>query len=362
MLILCAIVGVLLCLTCMFFLLVHPLICVVQCALSKELSGGQKALWIFLSLFFGIVGSLPYALLGSGSARMRSLTWNGMKLGALNLLLAIGVFAATPEIRNGFGVSIGDESMSPVVFDSAEMSASLGEISAILDEQSNALHQSEEPRFVSVVDPEPAVENTLNSSTLAEIDPTVQNNAANTAFLDDLVGDAIEVGNEPKNTWIPEEYADALITQDNADRKEISASLDTTASLDTAASIDNTESLDNTDRKENTENQDSLVNMPLETITTTESKTPQDTSIATPLQDDLVPTRDSSETQTTDLVTPPKTEPRDAPLSNVPKREKPSKKKPINRYRPEGYDAEEPALPNSTMPQSLKVRNRYTNP
>jgi hypothetical protein len=356
MLILCAIVGVLLCLTCMFFLLVHPLICVVQCASSKELSGGQKALWIFLSLSFSIVGSLPYALLGSGSARMRSLTWNGMKLGAFNLLLAIGVFAATPEIRNGFGVSIGDESMSPVVFDSAEMSASLGEISSILDEQSNALLQSEEPRFVSLVDPEPAVENTLNSSTLAEIDPTVQNNSANTAFLDDLVGDAIEVGNEPKDTWLPEENADALITQDSVDSKG------NAASLDTAASIDNTESLDSTDRKESTENQDSLVNMPLETITTTESKTAQDTSIATPLQDDLVPTRDSSETQTTDLVTPPKTEPRDAPLSNVPKREKPSKKKPINRYRPEGYDAEEPALPNSTMPQTLKVRNRYTNP
>lgn len=356
MLILCAIVGVLLCLTCVFFLLVHPLICVVQCAFSKDLSGGQKALWIFLTLLFGIVGSLPYALIGSGSAWMRSLTWNGMKLGALNLLLAIGVFAATPEIRNGLGVSIGDESMSPMVFDSAEMSASLGEISAILDEQSNALLQAEEPRFVSVVDPEPATENTLHSSTLAEIDPMVQNNAANTDFLDDLVGDAIEVGNEPKDTWLPEEIADPLITQDSADRK------DNAASLDTAASIDNTESLDSTDRKESTENQDSLVNMPVETITTMESKTPLEPSIATTLQDDLLPARDSSETQTADLVTTPKTEPSDASLSTMPKREKPSKKKPINRYRPEGYDVEEPTLPNSAMPQSLKVRNRYKNP
>ncbi|MFN7450538.1 MAG: hypothetical protein ACK5RF_19820 [Pirellula sp.] len=356
MLILCAIVGVLLCLTCIFFLLAHPMICVVQCAFSKELSGGQKALWIFLSLLFGIVGSLPYALIGSGSARMRSLTWNGIKLGALNLLLAVGVFAATPEIRNGLGVSLGDESMSPVVFDSAEMSASLGEISAILEEHSNALLQPEEPRFVSVVNPEPATENTPNSGVTVEIDPTVQNNAANTTFLDDLVGAAVEVGDEPKDKWLPEENADAFTTQENTDRKEIAGS------PDNAARIENTESLDNTDRKESTENQDSVVNMPLETITTMESTTSLEPSIAAKLQDDLLPGRDSSETQTTDLVTPSKTEPRDPPLSTMPKCETPSKNKPINRYRPEGYDVVEATLPNRTTPQSLKVRNRYTNP
>jgi hypothetical protein len=356
MLILCAIVGVLLCLTCIFFLLIHPLICVVQCASSKELSGNQKALWIFLSLFFGIVGSLPYALFGSGSARMRSLTWNGMKLGSLNLLLAVGVFAATPEIRNGLGVSIGNESMSPVVLDSAEMSASLGVVSATLEEQSSGLPQDEEPRFVSVVDPEPASEDTLHSSTFAEIDPTVENNSANTAFLDDVVegtfedgsdaivfstvlkflsnfvGDSFEVGSDPNNTWISEENADALVTQNSDDRKDIEKS------------------------------QDSLVNKPRETIAPMESKTPLDTSIAVKLQDDLLPARDSFETQTADLVTPPKTERSDVPLSTMPQREKPSKKKPINRYRPEGYDAEEPSLPNSTMPQSLKLRNRYKNP
>ena len=171
-----------------------------------------------------------------------------------------------------------------------------------------------------------------------------------------MVGDAIEVGNEPKNTWIPEENADALITQDNADRKEIAASLDNTASLDNAAS------LDSTDRKESTESQESLVNMPLEMITTMESKTTLEPSIATQLQDDLLPTRDSSETKMKELATPPKTEPRDAPLATMPKREKPAKNKPINRYRPEGSDVVEATLPNSTMSQSLKVRNRYTNP
>lgn len=354
--ILCAIIGGLLCLTCIFFLLVHPLICVVQCACSKELSGGQKALWIFLSLFFGIFGSVPYALFGSGSARMRSLTWNAMKLGALNLLLAVGVFAATPEIRNGLGVSIGNVSMSSMVFDSTEMSASLGEVSAILEDQSSGLPQNEEPRFVSVVDPEPATENTRNVSTLAEIDPTVQNNSANTAvlyeevegpfedggdammfstvlkFLSNFVGDSFEVGGDPNNTWLSEENADALVTQNSDDRKDIAKS------------------------------QDSLVNKPRETIAPMESKTTLDTPMATKREDDLLPTRDSSETKMTDRVTPTKTESRVAPLSAMPTREKPSKKKPINRYRPEGSDVEEATLPNSTLPQSLKARNRYKNP
>jgi hypothetical protein len=356
MLILCAIIGGLLCLTCIFFLLVHPLICVVQCACSKELSGGQKALWIFLSLFFGIFGSLPYALFGSGSARIRSLTWNGMMLGVLNLVLAVGTFAATPEFRNVLGVFMRGESTSSMVFDSTEMSASLGEVSAILEEQSSGLPQDEEPRFVSVVDPEPATENTRNVSTLAEIDPTVQSNSANTAFLDDevegpledgsnaimfstvlkflsnFVGDSFEVGSDPNNSWLSEENEDAMVTQNSDDRKDIARS------------------------------QDSLVNKPLETIAPMESKTPLDTSIATKRQDDLLPTRDSSETKTTDRVTPPKTESRVAPLSAMPTREKPSKKKPINRYRPEGSDVEEATLPNSMLPQSLKARNRYKNP
>ncbi len=99
MLILCAIVGGLLCLTGFLFLVIHPLVCIFECALSKTLSGSQKATWIVVAFFTGIFGSLAYALFASGSPRLRSLTLTGMKLGTVNLLLAIGAFAATPEVR-----------------------------------------------------------------------------------------------------------------------------------------------------------------------------------------------------------------------------------------------------------------------
>lgn len=327
MLILCAIIGVLLCLTCFFFVVVHPLICIVQCAVSKNLSGGQKALWIFLSFFVGIIGSLPYALFASGSTRIRSLTLNAMKLGALNLLLAIGVFAATPEIRDGLSVSMGDASMQSVVFDSKEMTDSLGEISAILDEHSNSSSQAEQSRFVSIVDPAPIAENTLDSKTLAEIAPKLENHSENISFLDDLVVETDEVGNFSERSWSPEENAVDLVAKDSS------------------------VSLESIESKEGT------VTKSLESETTTTNN-----AIASKPQESLLPTRDATETETTDVVPSPQTERRDTQPAAVTKLEKPTKKKPINRYRTEGYDGEEIALPNNTMPLPPTVRNRYKNP
>jgi hypothetical protein len=334
MLILCAIIGVLLCLTCFFFVVVHPLICIVQCAVSKNLSGGQKALWIFLSFFVGIIGSLPYALFASGSTRIRSLTLNAMKLGALNLLLAIGVFAATPEIRDGLSVSMGDASMQSVVFDSKEMTDSLGEISAILDEQSNSSSQAEQSRFVSIVDPAPIAENTLASKTLAENAPKLENDSENISFLDDLVEDTAEVGNFPERSWSTEENAEDLVTYDG------------TVSLESTVTVG----------IESTVGIDAAVTKSLESETTT------DNAIASKPQESLLPTRDAAETETTDVVPSPQTERRDTQPAAVTKLEKPSQKKPINRYRTEGYDGEQIALPNNTMPQPPTVRNRYKNP
>jgi hypothetical protein len=270
MLILFAIFGVLLCLTCFFFFVVHPLICIVQCAISKNLSGGQKAIWIFLSLLVGIVGSLPYALFASGSTRMRSLTLNGLMFGALNLVLAIGVFVATPEIRDTLRASMGDTSMQSMVLDSTESTDSLAEISAIRDEQTNVSTQTEQPRFVSVVAPVPTAENTLDSNNLTEIDPKLENRSENTSSSEVLVVDAAVAGSVLESTSLPEVNKEATVTQ------------------------------------ENIEINDSTPNKPLESEMTT---------------DNLI----ASESL-------PQAERRETESSEMAKREMSSKKKPINRY------------------------------
>ena len=314
MMILCFVVGALLCLTCFFFILVHPLMCIVECAISKNLSSGQKALWIFLSFFVGIIGSLPYALFASGSTRIRSLTWNAMKFGALNLLLAIGVFVATPEIRDTGSIFIGQASMQSIDFESEEMADSSGEVSVALSEQKNESTQAEQPRFVSVVDPVPAAKYELTFSNLAEMAWKLKNNLENTSSLEDLVEDTTDAGRVPNSAWLPEANATFTVSQDSIERT------------------------------------------PNKSV---ESQVTTDNSVASERQENPLVILDSIKTKTTDVAPAPQPELRQPPISVRTNPEKPSKKKPNNRYQTKDHDVEEITLPNNTMPQPLTVRNRY---
>lgn len=314
MLILCAIIGTLLCLTCFFFILLHPMICIVECAISKNLSGGQKALWIFLSFFIGIVGSLPYALFASGSTRIRSLTWNGIKFGVLNLLLAIGVFVATPEIRETLNLFIAQASMQSMDFGSEEMADSLGEISATLSEQTNGSTHAEQPRFVSIHEPVPTAKKEVVFSNFAEMARKLKNNLEKTSYLVDLFAETAETGGIPDRARLPEEIANLTVRQNSIKR---------------------------------------MPKKPFESQTTT------DNSIASKRQEKPLAIPDSIEAKTTDVAPAPQPERRHTPISVMTKPEKPSKKKPVNRYQTKGYDVEEITLPNNRMPQPLTGSNRY---
>lgn len=325
MLILCAIIGVLLCLTFLFFLVVHPLICIVECLNSSNLSSGQKTLWILLSFFMGIFGSLPYALFASGSTRIRSLTFNGLKFGSFNLLLAIGVFQATPEFRSTLGVFKGVASVPSMDIDSKdidskEMKDSLVETSAPLVEQENASDHAEQPRFVNTIDSTPTVKKEIVASIFLEMARKLQNNLKNTSQLKDLiVGSAIAAG-------VP----DGTRTSDNNTKSRV--------------------------KQERIKSKNITPNKSFKSETTTDS------SIASELLGKILAIHDSNDAKTLVAVPAPQSERRDTPINVITKPERPLKKQPINRYSTQGYDAEKVTLPVNTMPQPLTVRNRYKNP
>lgn len=330
MLILCAIIGIPLCLIILFFLVVHPLICIVECLISSNLSSGKKILWILLSFFMGIIGSLPYALFASGSTRIRSLTLNGMKFGVLNLLLAIGVFVATPEIRGSLGVFKGEASAQlmdsesvdseSVDSESKEIQDSLAETSATLVEQEDASAHTEQPRFVNTIDSTPTVKKEIVASIFLEMARKLQNNLKNTSQLKDLIVDAAIAGSVPDGTWTSHDNAESRVRQKSIKSKNITP------------------------------------NKSLESETTTGN------SIASELLGKPLPIHDSTDTKTIVAVPAPQSARRDTQITVMTKPESPSKKQPINRYPTNGYDAEKITLPINTMPQPLTVRNRYKTP
>ncbi len=119
MLMLCAVVGGLLCLTGFLFLVVHPLVCIFLCALSKDLSSGQKAMWIVATFFTGLFGSLAFAFVGGGSPWFKSISLTGIKIGVANFAIAVCVFAGTPEVRKFLSDPLGELTIEAISDDAA---------------------------------------------------------------------------------------------------------------------------------------------------------------------------------------------------------------------------------------------------
>ena len=107
---------------------------------------------------------------------------------------------------------------------------------------------------------------------------------------------------------------------------------------------------------------DNLLQPETTTVNLLESEATKVNSIASVPQEEPLLIRDSTEPKTIDVVPAPQPPERRNTQPTAIKPEKPSMKKPINRYRTESYDAEETTLPNKTMPQPHPVRNRYKNP
>ncbi|MCA9128802.1 MAG: PLDc_N domain-containing protein [Planctomycetales bacterium] len=84
----------------LFFAILHPFLCVAVCAMSKNASGGQKILWIVLSLFFGLFGSIPYALFATDSIRLRTVTKRGLSIGLLCFLATTLIAFMSPDVNN----------------------------------------------------------------------------------------------------------------------------------------------------------------------------------------------------------------------------------------------------------------------
>lgn len=82
----------------LFFLILHPFICIFDCVISKKHSGGSKALWIVLSLAFGCLASLVYSIFITESRKLRSLSIQGLTFGILAMAAAVGISASSPEV------------------------------------------------------------------------------------------------------------------------------------------------------------------------------------------------------------------------------------------------------------------------
>jgi len=86
----------------LFFLLLHPFVCIFDCVISKEHKSGTKAMWVVLSLFFGFFASLIYSLLITKSPKLRKFSIQGLTLGALMLATSVGISATSPEVKQKF--------------------------------------------------------------------------------------------------------------------------------------------------------------------------------------------------------------------------------------------------------------------
>ncbi|MEM7473408.1 MAG: hypothetical protein AAF483_00305 [Planctomycetota bacterium] len=89
--------------------------------MSKSHSGGKKVLWIILSLLFGCLGSMAYAVFGTESARLRSYSLKGFALGIVVMLGTFGCTTLLTEtsedsqlVDSGQGTEqVGNESVLP---------------------------------------------------------------------------------------------------------------------------------------------------------------------------------------------------------------------------------------------------------
>ncbi|GAB5401781.1 MAG: hypothetical protein Aurels2KO_00120 [Aureliella sp.] len=90
--------GVLL-LLALFFTLLHPLLCIVDCALSKDHGITAKIAWIVATLFLGFIAAISYTFAGTKSPWLRKSTRNAFGLGVLCAVMALGLSFASPEVQ-----------------------------------------------------------------------------------------------------------------------------------------------------------------------------------------------------------------------------------------------------------------------
>ncbi len=86
-------------LTALYFVVVYPFVCMIECAFSKKLGGSMKAVWIVATFITGVVGAAAYTFFGMQSSKLRSLSIRGMAACLLSFLTIAGLLAAQPQLR-----------------------------------------------------------------------------------------------------------------------------------------------------------------------------------------------------------------------------------------------------------------------
>jgi len=90
----------------LFYAIIHPFWCIVDCAISKERSGGNKTIWIVLTLLAWSFASLFYGLFSTKSVALRRTTRFTFCFSLVIMMVAVGLIVANPEARNNFATEI----------------------------------------------------------------------------------------------------------------------------------------------------------------------------------------------------------------------------------------------------------------
>lgn len=262
------------------------------------------------------------------------MTLNGMKLGAVNLLLAIGVFVATPEIRNSFNVPTGETTMDSMFAETNLMAETSDTMSTIHVEEPAASLQTEPARLIRAIEPTSNPENSIEPSVVAEIAAELENKTDQWYSLENLGED------NDKSELVADNPGTPDMPPNNAPEQSLVENTTLESAVTTETSV-SSEALDDLLATREPVEKQTLVVVP-----------EQEDRLDSVLTDNTVPTETTLLTETKEIAKPKAL----AKATVLLKPENSAKNQPINRYREEGY-----AVQVRTVPPTQTVRNRYTN-
>ena len=146
------------CLIFVYFVLINPLVCIIQCAGSTK-SSGMKTFWVlFLFVFWGI-GGFVYGLLGTDSSRLRGFTIKSIAVMLLAFGTSFGVYWANPELREQVSEMIeaadaGQLAKGEFDFDSSDSEITAAGFSDDIDVDNNESLESKQEMLQSPEDTE----------------------------------------------------------------------------------------------------------------------------------------------------------------------------------------------------------------
>ena len=207
MLIVLYVVSALFLLIGIYFAIIHPFVCIIECALSKQLSGGKKTLWILATLITGSLAATFYTLFATRSARLRRFSLRAFSTGLVCFAVATCIFYADPkaqELASQFSVdgSAGPNLALNGTFD--DIANSLSEFEASMAELEKTTQEIENLNFAVADD-----DSLESAAVLSELQSTLQDSDLETSVLVD--GEDADLGS------LLNEFSDAENASDTPD-------------------------------------------------------------------------------------------------------------------------------------------------